>query len=55
MEVGAVVKYAKPQDGEADLRFTLIELNGDRCLIELISDDTIRPRETVLTEDVCAC
>lgn len=53
MRVGDIVKYSKPQPTERDLRFILRELNGDRVLIELISDYRIKPLETVAIDEIC--
>ncbi len=51
--VGDKVRYARPIDtAEHHMRFTLIEDNGDRVKIELISDDTIRPVEIVAKSEI---
>ncbi len=47
-----VVKYSRPEPGEEDLRFRLVEDNGDRVLIELICDLPIPPRECVAAAEV---
>ena len=52
MKPNDIVKYSHPQAGEEDLRFLLLEVNGDRVLIQLICDYTIKPTETVLLSDV---
>lgn len=52
MKPNDIVKYSRPQEGEEDLRFGLIEVNGNRVLIQLICDYTIKPTETVLLTDV---
>ena len=53
MKTNDIVKYSKPQKGEADIRFVLRELNGDRVLIELICDWAIKPTEVVAISEVC--
>jgi hypothetical protein len=53
MKTNDSVKYRKPQKGEENLRFVLREINGDRVLIELICDWTIKPTETVQIAEVC--
>ena len=55
MKTGDIVKYGNPQPGEDDIRFVLREINGDRVLIELVCNWTIRPIETVMASDVCPC
>lgn len=53
MEIGQTVKYAKPADErEAQVRFTLVEVNGDRCIIRLICDWRIAPTECVALSDI---
>jgi hypothetical protein len=52
IKVGSVVKYARPAEGEADLRFILKEDNGDRVLIELICDYRIKPLEMVANDEI---
>jgi len=53
MNANDIVKYSNPQQGEADIRFVLREINGDRVLIELICDWSIRPTEVVAISEVC--
>ena len=53
MRINDIVKYCKPQKGEEDIRFVLREINGDRVLIELICDWTIKPTEVVAISEVC--
>lgn len=53
MNANDIVKYSNPQHGEADIRFVLREINGDRVLIELICDWAIRPTEVVAISEVC--
>lgn len=53
MKQGDTVKYSKPLDAEeAQLRFLLLEHNGDRVAIQLICDETIKPVETVEVSEV---
>lgn len=54
MKINDIVRYSKPQKGEEDIRFTLREINGDRVLIEMICDWTIKPTETVASDEVCS-
>jgi len=51
-QVGDVVKYSHPAEGEAGFRFLLKEHNGDRVAIELICTERIRPIEVVATEEI---
>ena len=53
IKINDIVKYRKPQKGEEDIRFVLREVNGDRVLIEMICDWTIKPTETVTISEVC--
>ena len=52
MELGSLVKYSKPIDGECDLRFILMEHNGDRVMIRLICDEPIQPIECVKADEI---
>ncbi len=52
MKTGDIVRYARPEDGEENLRFRLLEINGDRVLIELICDWRLKPTETVALDEV---
>ena len=52
LQVGDTVKYASPKEGEDGYRFTLVEINGDRCLCELLCDWTVRPVETLMLKDI---
>jgi len=54
MKTNDCVKYSKPKKGEEDIRFILREMNGDRVLVELICDWTIKPVETLPIEEVCS-
>ena len=47
-----IVKYSRPQPGEAELRFLLVEDNGDRVLIQHLCDLPIPPRECVAKDEV---
>ena len=51
-QVGDVVKYSHPAEGEANFRFLLKEHNGDRVAIELICTERIRPIEVVATDEI---
>lgn len=51
-QVGDVVKYSRPEKGEADFRFLLKEHNGDRVAIQLICNERIRPIEVVATAEI---
>jgi len=55
MKPGQTVKYSHPQPGEESFRFTLLEDNGNRVLIQLQCTMPIKPVECVAKEDVCAC
>ena len=44
LQVGQVVKFAAPlSEDERGERFTVLELRGDRILVEYICDMMIRP------------
>jgi hypothetical protein len=47
-----IVRYSRPGPGEENIRFQLVEDNGDRVLIELICDLPIPPRECVASDEV---
>jgi hypothetical protein len=51
-QVGDVVRYSHPAEGEANFRFLLKEHNGDRVAIELICTERIRSIEVVATEEI---
>jgi len=53
MKENDIVRYSKPQIGEEDIRFILREINGDRVLIEMVCEWTIKPTETVAISEVC--
>ena len=53
IQPGDVVKWAVPQDGaERDARYTVLELRGDRVLIQYHCTTPIRPTECVRLADV---
>lgn len=53
MKVGDQVKWAQPANQEeSDERFTLIELNGDRCFIRFICDLPIPPVQVAKVSDL---
>ncbi len=53
MKVNDEVKWVQPVDAnEAGERFIVIEVNGDRCLIEDICDLPIRPTTVARTADL---
>jgi len=54
LKAGMVVRYSKPDTGENDLTFVVIELRGDRVLIESrdFPDARVKPTEVVATGDV---
>jgi len=52
MKIGDTVKYSRPAAGEEDLRFALLEANGDRVAIQLICDWTIKPIEVVSNSEI---
>ena len=48
----ATVRYSQPVDGEQDIRFTVLEVNGDRCFVRLIDDRfDIEPIELGMVAD----
>lgn len=50
---GAIVRYAVPDAGEADYRFTVLECADGRAHIRLVSDAyAIAPIETVAVADI---
>lgn len=53
MKVGDQVKWAKPlNQDENKERFTLIEVNDDRCFIRFICDLPIPPVQVAKTADL---
>lgn len=58
MKLGDIVKYSKPQDGEADFRFILLDDPSDlpadsqRVSIKLICDWPLPPIETVHISEI---
>lgn len=53
MNVGDIVKYAEPQDGEEGYRFRVMEVNGDRLMVQFIGHILpIPPVETLRLSDV---
>lgn len=53
MKVGDRVKWAQPVTQEESMeRFTLIELNGDRCFIRFICDLPIPPVQLAKVSDL---
>ena len=53
-DLGQIVRYRHPEDGEADLTFVLIEDNGDRVVIESrdCPDWRFPPQETVAIDEI---
>ena len=55
MQVGQQVKFAAPMtDDEAAERFTVVELRGERVLVEFICDMPLRPQFVYLAADLVA-
>lgn len=54
MKTNDIVKYAKPEAGEADYRFGVLEVNGDRVKIVLLACEylPIAPVETLRVSDL---
>jgi hypothetical protein len=53
MKPGQIVKFKYIVDqGDELLRFEVLEVNGDRCLVAPIMDMVIRPTSTYLTENL---
>ena len=52
MTSNTIVKYSRPLRDEENMRFILVEDNGDRVLIELICNLPIPPRECVAKEEI---
>lgn len=53
MKVGDRVKWAQPQSTEEESeRFTLLEINGDRCFVRFLSDLPISPIQVVRLADL---
>lgn len=51
--IGQRVKFAAPlNEDERQERFTVVELRGDRVLVEFICDMNIRPSFVYLTADL---
>ena len=51
-QVGDIVKYTCPAEGESEFRFLLKERHEDRVAIELICDERIRPIEVVAPDEI---
>lgn len=49
-EIGQIVKYSKPQEGEDNLRFIVKEIHeasenlGEKLHVELICNDYLKPK-----------
>lgn len=52
LALGDIVEFVVPFDDEVGTQYRVVELNGDRCAIELICDFTIRPTWTRLVADL---
>ena len=53
IKVGSKVKFAQELTaGENKFEMTVIEMNGDRCLIETEMDFLVNPRTTVMVKDL---
>jgi len=53
MKVGDQVKWAQPSNEvEGNERFTLVEVNGDRCFIRYICDLPIPPVQVARVSDL---
>lgn len=52
IKVGDLVEFIEPMDDEVGTTYRLIELNGDRCVIELVCDMKIRPTWVRLVADL---
>ena len=51
IEVNDIVEFIEPFDHEEGTTYTVLEVNGDRCVIELIFEMRIRPTWTRLVSD----
>lgn len=52
-KIGDTVKWAEPLcESESTERFTILEINGDRCLIEFICCWAIRPTQIAIVHDL---
>lgn len=53
MRIGDVVRFSEPQTkDEEEERFVVLELRGDRALVEFICDMSIRPNFVYRTADL---
>lgn len=56
MKVNDVVKYSRPQNGEEEFRFRVLEIHRDvenpRAHIQLICDSRIKPVEVVALSEI---
>lgn len=53
IKVGNKVKFAKElEEGENQFEMTVVELNGDRCVIETDLGLPFNPQQTVLVKDL---
>lgn len=47
-----IVEFAAPLDDEVGTTYRVVEVNGDRCIIELVCDMRIRPTWVRLVADL---
>ena len=52
LQVNDLVEFIEPMEDEAGTTYRLVELNGDRCVIELVCDMRIRPTWVRLVADL---
>lgn len=52
LKVNDLVEFIEPMEDELGTTYRLIELNGDRCLIELVCEMRIRPTWVRLVADL---
>jgi len=47
-----VVQFAKPYPDEVGVKYTVLEINGDRCFIRAELGMTINPQSVALVSDL---
>lgn len=53
IQVGQIVKFAQPTSkGEESERYVVLEVNGDRSLVQFICDWPLKPTSVYLTADL---
>ncbi len=54
LNVNDTVEFAEPMADEVGVTFTIVEMNGDRCVIEANVDMPIKPQTVAMVADLKA-